>query len=414
MIHVTSAPVPSTPAGPQRLSTRALQASASIILAINARARDLIARGQDVVLFGAGEPDFPTPGHIVEATRKALADGMTRYTASNGIADLRAAIASGVERDLKLTYRPEEVIVTTGAKMALFEVLQATCEPGDEVLLLAPYWTSYAEMVVLAGARPVVVPARSEDAFLPDPDRIRAALTPRTRAIILNAPGNPTGAVYPRETLEQLARVLAPTNILVISDDIYEKILFDGRRFANIAQLGPEWQARTVVVNGASKAYSMTGFRIGWALGPREIIAAMGRIQDQSTSNPASFAQAGALAALTGPQDEVRARAAEFERRRDAMVGGLRSIPGLTCTSPGGAFYAFPSVAGVLRRPIAGQHVRTPTELAELLLDRFGLAVVPGEPFAAPEHLRLSFATSQAEIARGLARLGEALAEVDG
>jgi aspartate aminotransferase len=227
--------------------------------------------------------------------------------------------------------------------------------------------------------------------------------------VLLNSPGNPTGAVFPQETLAQIAKVLEPTGALVISDDIYEKIVFDGRRFTNIAQLSPEWKERTIVINGVSKAYSMTGFRIGWAAGPKSVIAAMGRVQDQSTSGPTAFAQAGAHAALTGPQEFVSKMQSEFERRRDVIVEGLRSIPGMTCTSPGGAFYAFPSVGQLLGRRFEGKAVETPAALAEILLERFGIALVPGEPFGAPEHLRLSFAASMEEIRKGMGRLREGL-----
>jgi aspartate aminotransferase len=361
------------------------------------------------VLFGAGEPDFPTPPHIRQGTADALERGYTRYTASNGIAELREAIAAKCQRDFGLTYAADEVIVTTGAKMALFEIFQAVCDPGDEVILFQPYWTSYAEIVGLSGAKAVFVPTREEDGFVPDPEVLRRALTPRTRVVLLNSPGNPTGAVLPRAVLERIAAVLEPTGALVVSDDIYEKIVFDGQRFSNIAQLSPEWKARTVVINGVSKAYSMTGFRIGWATGPKSVIAAMGRIQDQSTSGPAAFAQMGALAALTGPQEFVTTMRAEFEQRRNVIVDGLRNIPNVTCASPGGAFYVMPSIGRYLGRRFEGKTIDTSMALAELLLERFGVAVVPGEAFGAPEHLRLSFATSTAEIRKGLDRLRDGL-----
>ncbi len=395
----------SRPSGPWRLASRAAKAQASLILAINARAKALAAAGRDVVLFGAGEPDFPTPPHIRRATADAMERGLTRYTATNGLAELRAAIAERLRLDLALAYAPEDVLVTAGAKMALYELFQATCEPGDEVVILSPHWVSYPEMVSLAGATPVFVPTLAEEGFRPDPERVRRALSPRTRAILLNSPGNPTGAVYDRQTLEALARVLEETDALVVSDDIYARILFDGRVFGNLAQLSPEWQARTVVIGGVSKAYAMTGFRIGWAAGPRGIVRAMGRLQDQSTSSPTAFAQAGALAALQGPQDVVTAMVSEFEQRRDAIVSGLNAIPGVRCGRPDGAFYAFPSVKELLGRRFDDRPMATPAALCEMLLDKLGVALVPGEPFGAPEHLRLSFATSMSEIARGLERL---------
>ena len=413
MSHVRPATAATAPgAGALRLSERASLARPSVIFGINSRAKALAATGRDIVLLGAGEPDFPTPRHILEATSDAMMHGMTRYTASNGITELRGAVAAAMRRDLQLAYTPEQVIVTTGAKMALYELFQAVCDPGDEVILLGPYWTSYAEIVVLAGARPVIVPTRADDDFLPDPDLVRRAITGRTRVLLLNSPGNPTGAVYDRQTLEALARVVEDTDALVVSDDIYEKILFDGRTFSNIAQLSPEWQARTVVVNGVSKAYSMTGFRIGWAAGPRDVIAAMGRVQDQSTSGPTAFAQAGALAALMGPQACVSEMAAAFAERRDVIVDALNAIPGVRCPSPAGAFYAFPSIAPYLGRRWEGVTIDSSTKLAELLLDRVGVALVPGEPFGAPEHLRLSFATSVEEIKRGVERMRSGFAAI--
>jgi aspartate aminotransferase len=395
-----------------RLSDRATHVQGSAILAINARAKALQEQGRDIVLLGAGEPDFPTPPHIVAATADAMTRGVTRYTASNGTAELRGAIAETLRRDQGLHYPASDIIVTAGAKMALFEVVQATCNPGDEVLLMNPYWTSYAEIVGLAGAVPVLVPTRAEDDFLPDTGLVRRALSPRTRLLFLNSPGNPTGSVYPLDTLRALADLLAGTSVLVVSDDIYSRILFDGRRFANMAQLSPEWQSRTILINGVSKTYSMTGFRIGWAAGPREVIAAMGRIQDQSTSNPTAFAQAGAVAALTGPQDAVAIMSTEFEHRRSMIVDGLNAIEGISCSSPGGAFYALPSVAPLLRRRFEGAIIETPTRLAAILLEQFQLALIPGEPFGASAHLRLSFATSEAEIRRGLTRLKEAVASL--
>lgn len=392
-----------------RLSERAQRVQPSPTLAITARARTLISQGRDLVLFGAGEPDFPTPEHVRRATSEALERGLTRYTATAGLIELRRAVADDLQRQIGIGYAPEDIIVAAGAKMALYELFQAVCQPGDEVIVFAPYWVSYCDMVELAGATPVIVPTRAEDGFLPDPERLREALSPRTRAVVINSPGNPTGAVYERETLEAIARVIEPTSALVITDDIYGRLMFDGRSFNNIAQLSPEWAARTVVINGVSKTYAMTGFRIGWAAGPRSIIQAMGRIQDQSTSGPTSFAQAGAVAALTGPHDFLDAAVTEFTRRRDLFVDGLSRIEGVTCTRPGGAFYVFPSVAPFLGRRWGDRVIDTTTALCEVLLEEVGLALIPGDAFGAPEHVRLSFATTQREIERGLERLAEGL-----
>lgn len=390
-----------------RLSQRALDVQPSATLAMNARAKALVSAGRDLVLFGAGEPDFPTPPHIIEATARALHEGRTRYTPTSGIPELRSAVATRLDRTLGLAYRPEDVIVTPGAKMALYELFQVLCAPGDEVVIFAPYWVSYPDMVRLAGGTPVIVPTRAEDDFLPDPARLAAALTPRTKLVILNSPGNPTGAVYPRETLEALTRVLEPTNAMIVSDDIYDRIRFDGRPLVNVAQF-PGWQDRTIIVNGVSKTWAMTGFRIGWAVGPSSVIAAMGRVQDQATSNATTFAQYAALAALQGPEESLGAMVDAFRERRDVMVSALRAIPGVTCPMPGGAFYALPSIAGVLGKKLGDRRITTDLELCEALLDH-GLALVPGTPFGAPGHVRLSYATSMEEIRKGLERLRVAL-----
>lgn len=393
-----------------RLSSRSGRVQPSPTLALNARAKALQAEGKDLVAFGAGEPDFPTPAHIVEATVQALKDGQTRYTPSAGIPKLRAAIADQMKRGLGLEYKPEQVIVGTGAKMVLYELFQALLDEGDEVIVPAPYWVSYPDMVALAGGKSVIVQTSAADGFVPDPEKIRAAITPRTRAIVINSPSNPTGAVWPREALEAIARVLEGTDIVVISDDIYDRIIFDGRAFSNIAQLGAEWQERTVVVNGVSKAYAMTGFRIGWAAGPRALIGAMNKVQDQSTSGPTTCAQFGALAALTGPQEPVEQMRQAFSARRDVIVAGLNAIPGVECPNPGGAFYAFPSIASHLGKSYNGRVLDTDAAISEVLLEDFGLAVVPGEPFGAPGFLRLSYATSLDEIRKGVERLGKGLA----
>lgn len=396
-----------------QLSARARRIGASPTLALNARAKALQSAGVDVVSFGVGEPDFPTPAHIVEASVRALREGQTRYTPSAGIPALRAAIGDEMRGRLGIAYSPDEIIVTTGAKMALYEAFQALVEEGDEVIVPAPYWVSYPDMVALAGGRSVVVPSERADGFIPSIERIRRAVTPRTKAIVVNSPSNPTGAVWSRKALEELASLLAGTDIVVISDDIYDRILFDGTSFTNMAQLGPDWQARTLVVNGVSKAYSMTGFRIGWAAGPRWLIAGMGKVQDQSTSGPTSMAQHGALAALTGPQTAVEEMVRTFAERRDVIVGALNAIEGVECARPGGAFYAFPSIAPCLGRSFQGRRIETDVMLAETLLENFGLAVVPGTPFGASGFLRLSYATSTNEIRRGVERLAEGLSALE-
>jgi len=393
---------------PLRISARAARAKPSSILSLMARAKALQKAGRDLVLFGAGEPDFPTPRHIRQAVTDAMEQGHTKYTQTPGIPELRDAVAAMTTRRLGVNYAADEVIVTTGAKMALYELFQATLDLGDEVVLFGPYWTSYVEMIGLAGGTAVIVPTRAEDGFRPDPSLLAAALSPRTRLVLLNSPSNPTGACFDRATLEALAVVIATTDALVVSDDIYDRITYDGRAFANLAQLGPEWRARTVIVNGTSKAYSMTGFRIGWAVGPKSIVAAMGKIQDQSTSGPTAFSQYGALAAVTGPQNVVEHMRAEFERRRDHLHAALVAIPGVRCTKPGGAFYAFPDVSELIERTLDGTRVATSAALSEWLLDKADVLVIPGESFGAAGFLRLSFATSQAELDKGVRRLAAA------
>lgn len=395
---------------PIRLSSRAGRVQPSPTLALNTRAKALQAEGRDLVAFGAGEPDFPTPAHIVEATAKALAEGATRYTPSAGIPQLRAAIAARMKANLGLEYQLSEIIVGTGAKMVLYEAFQALLDEGDEVIIPAPFWVSYPDMVALAGGKSVIVHATAADGFVPSAESIRAAITPRTKAIVINSPSNPTGAVWPRQALEAIAEVLKGTDIVVISDDIYDRIVFDGRAFTNIAQLGADLKARTLVVNGVSKSYAMTGFRIGWAAGPKSLIGAMNKVQDQSTSGPMSAAQWGALAALTGPQTPVDEMVEAFSKRRDVIVELLNAIPGVECATPGGAFYAFPSIAAHLGKSYQGKKLETDSDLSEVLLEHFGLAVVPGEPFGAPGFLRLSYATSLDEIRRGVERLAKGLA----
>lgn len=392
-----------------RLSSRVERVQPSPTLALNTRAKALQAEGRDLVAFGAGEPDFPAPAHIVEATARALENGATRYTPSAGIPELREAIAAQMKTKLGLEYDVEETIVGTGAKMVLYEAFQALLDEGDEVLVPAPFWVSYPDMIALAGGRSVIVPTSAEDGFVPTAESIRKAITPRTKAIVINSPSNPTGAVWPRQALESIAKVLEGTDIVVISDDIYDRILFDGRKFTNIAQISPEMKARTLVVNGVSKSYAMTGFRIGWAAGPRTLVAAMNKVQDQSTSGPTSVSQWGALAAITGPQQPVEEMVAAFSKRRDVIVELLNAIPGVECATPGGAFYAFPSIKPHLGKSYQGRKLNSDSAVSEVLLEHFGLAVVPGAPFGAPGFLRLSYATSLDEIRRGVERLARGL-----
>jgi aspartate aminotransferase len=392
-----------------KLADRVQAIKPSQTLALNARAKALAAQGVDVVTLVAGEPDFDTPEYIKQAAVDALREGFTKYTPTPGIPELRAAICDKLKRDNQLSFVPEQVLVSLGAKHALFSLFQALLNPGDEVVILAPYWVSYTEMVQLAGGRPVIVPTREEDGFNPDPAAIRRALTPRTRALVLNSPSNPSGAFLSRATLEGIAEAVRGHDCLIVSDDIYEKLLYEGR-FLNIGNVAEDFLPRLVVINGMSKTYSMTGWRLGYAAGPRPLISAMQTIQDQSTSNASSISQRAGLAALRGPEDTVHAMVAEYRVRRDLIVDGLNAIPGLRCRRPEGAFYVLPNIKGLLGRTYKGAPLRDSAHVSELLLEDFQLAAMPGAPFGAEGHLRMSFVTSREVLQKALTRLREFVA----
>ncbi|MBI4246911.1 MAG: pyridoxal phosphate-dependent aminotransferase [Candidatus Rokubacteria bacterium] len=378
----------------------------SSTLAVQAKAKALRARGVDVISFGAGEPDFDTPDRIKEAALVAMRRGQTKYTDVGGIPELRAAVCTKFKRDQGLDYEPADVLVSVGAKHTLFNLAVALLNPGDEVLIPSPYWVSYPEQARLVGAVPVPVETAEATGFDLDPDRIRAAVTPRTKVVIINSPNNPTGAVFSRRALEAVARLAVERKLWVVSDECYEALTFEGRHIS-IAQLGPEIKARTLVVNTCSKAYAMTGWRIGYAAGPRELIRAMTDVQSQVTSNPCSIAQWAAVEALAGPQDEVATMAAEFDRRRRLIVEGLNAIPGVSCVMPKGAFYAFANVSGLF-----GPRRKGSAAVTEFLLDAARVAVVPGVDFGSDAHVRLSYATSAELIREGLARLRAAVVTV--
>jgi aspartate aminotransferase len=383
-----------------KISQRARNTAPSPTLGITAQAKQLKAQGIDVISFGAGEPDFDTPEPIKRAAIDALEAGDTKYTPSAGTEPLRKAICEKLRRDNGLSYEPNEVIVSAGAKHSLYNLMQALLDPGDEVIVPAPYWVSYPEQVKLAGGTPVIANAREEDGFRVTAAAIEASITPATRMLIINSPSNPTGATIPADELQRIAELAVERDLIVVSDEIYEKLTYDGQRHTSIASFGEAIKARTFTVNGFSKAYSMTGWRLGYVAGDRTVVAAMGRIQDQSTSNPTSFAQAGAVAALTGPQDAVEEMRRAFEARRNTIIERLNAIPGVRCVKPGGAFYALPNVSGLLTAQI-----RDSDSLAEHLLNEARIAVVPGSGFGAPDHIRLSYATSMELIVEGLNRL---------
>jgi aspartate aminotransferase len=376
-------------------------------LAQNAKVKALVAKGVEVLSFVAGEPDFDTPEFVKQAAIAALAAGFTKYTVTAGMPELRAAICEKLRRDNQLEYVPEQILVSNGAKHSIYNFFQAMLNEGDEVIIFAPYWVSYPDMVLLAGGKPVIVDTDERNGFVPDPNRFRRALSPRTKAIVINSPGNPTGSVLPREALIEMGAALHDRDCLILTDDIYEKLLFRPEPFVNIVNVMPELYGRTVVVNGMSKAFAMTGWRIGYAAGPREIIAAMTLIQDQATSSPSSLGQKAAIAALQGPKESTDTMVAEFKARRDIIVHGLNAIAGFSCATPDGAFYAFPRVQEVLERRYKGRRISGSIELADILLDDFRVAVVAGQPFGAEGHIRMSFATSRQTIEKGLARLKE-------
>ncbi|HZH03926.1 MAG TPA: pyridoxal phosphate-dependent aminotransferase [Myxococcaceae bacterium] len=390
-----------------KLAARLEAIRPSPTLALTAKAKALAAQGEDVVSFAAGEPDFDTPEVIKAAAIQALKEGFTKYTATPGIPELRKAICDKLQKDNGLTYAPEQVIVSVGAKHSLYNIFQALLSPGDEVVIFAPYWVSYPDMVKLAGGTPVIVETREEDGFAPDPAALKRALTPRTRAVILNSPSNPTGAVLSRQALEKVAEAVRGHDCLLVTDDIYEKLLYVPGPFVNIANAAPDLMARTVVVNGFSKAYSMTGWRLGYTAGPKVLISAMQSVQDQSTSNPTSIVQRAGVAALREAEPDVARMVAEFKVRRDLIVAGLNAVPGLSCRTPEGAFYVFPDVRGWFGKRYKGQPVEDSARLSEMLLEHCRLAGVPGSAFGTEGFLRLSFATSREVIEKGLGRLRE-------
>jgi aspartate aminotransferase len=389
-----------------KLARRLHAIKPSPTLALNARAKALAAAGEDVVGFAAGEPDFDTPAHIKRAAVQALDDGFTKYTATAGTPELRAAICEKLKADNGLSYTPEQVVVGNGAKQCLYNLFQALLDDGDEVIIFTPAWVSYPDMVALAGGTPVLVPTREEDGWVPDPELFGRAITSRTRAVVLNSPSNPTGAVLSAEALGAIARVVERhPNVVVVTDDIYEKLLYTGRPFVEVLNVAPQLADRTLVVNGLSKAFAMTGWRLGYAAGPMPLISAMQMIQDQSTSNASSIGQRAAVAALQGPKDAGEMMAREFHARRDLFVAGLQALPGVRIRPPDGAFYVFPSFHGVLGKRYRGKPLEGSVHISQVLLDDYRLAAVPGEPFGGEGHLRLSFAASRATIEKGLARL---------
>ena len=391
------------------LSQRAKAIKPSPTLAIDAKAKALKAQGVDVIGFGVGEPDFDTPQNIKDAGIKAIEMGFTKYCPVGGTDDLKDAIIEKLKKDNGLSYERGEIIVSCGAKHSLYNIAMTVLEKGDEVIIPAPYWVSYPDIVALADAKPVIVNTSEKNGFKMTAEKFRKAITPKTKAVIINSPSNPTGSSYSRKELEGIAEVAVEKKVLIISDDIYEKLVYEGFKFISIASIGKEVKDLTIVVNGVSKAYAMTGWRIGYAAGAKEIVTAMTNIQSQSTSNPTSIAMKASTEALNGPQDAVDAMVNEFDKRRVYMVDRLNKINGMTCLRPNGAFYAFPNVTGLLGKSFNGKLIETSSEMATLLLDEVKVALVPGSAFGAEGFLRLSYATSMEKIKEGIDRVEKAV-----
>ncbi len=391
------------------ISERIKAIQPSPTLAINAKAVSMRQAGVDVISFGVGEPDFDTPRHIRQAAVQAIEEGFTRYTAAGGIPELKDAIVEKFRADNNLRYEREEVMVSCGGKHVLYNLAQAILNPGDEVIIPAPYWVSYPPIVVLAGAKPVIVETGEGEDFKLSPDALEESITPQTKLLVLNSPSNPTGSVYTQWELERLAEVILRNDISVVSDEIYEKLIFDGKPFYSIAQVSEELKAKVVVVNGVSKTYAMTGWRIGYVAGAPEVIAGMTKIQSQSTSNPNSIAQKAAIAALTGPQDSVGHMVQAFDERRRYLVRRLNAIPGIHCNMPTGAFYAFPNFRHCFKIDAEGRDMKGSGNLCDYLLTEARVALVPGIAFGADDFVRFSYATGLEAIKEGVDRIEGAL-----
>jgi aspartate aminotransferase len=395
-----------------RISRRVAAIAESATLAVDTRAKALKAAGEDVIGFGAGEPDFPTPNHFVEAAAAAChLPRFHHYTPTAGLPELRAAIAAKTARDSGLRVEASQVLVTNGGKHALFQAFATLLDPGDEVLLPAPYWVTYPEAIALAGGVPVVVPTGAASGFRAGVEQLEAAATTRTKLLVFVSPSNPTGAVYPPEEVAAIGRWAAARGLWVLTDEIYEHLVYGEARFTSLPVVVPELGDRWVVVNGVAKTYAMTGWRVGWLLGPSDVVAAATNLQSHATSNVGNVAQAAALAAVSGDLLAAAEMRAAFDRRRRRMLELLRAIPGVTCVEPQGAFYAFPSLQGVLGLQLRGRRPTTTLELAELILEEAKVAIVPGEAFGAPGHARLSYALGDDDLVEGVTRIAKLLAE---
>ncbi|HVM04654.1 MAG TPA: pyridoxal phosphate-dependent aminotransferase [Acidimicrobiales bacterium] len=394
-----------------RISARVAAVTESATLAIDAKAKSLKAAGEDVIGFGAGEPDFPTPAHIVDAAAEACRDPKNhRYTPAAGLPELRQAVADKTRRDTGLELKPNQVLITNGGKHAVYSALVSVVGEGDEVILPAPYWTTYPEAIGLAGGTTVVVDTDESTGFRATVDQLEAARTPATKALLFVSPSNPTGAVYPRAEIDAIGRWAAENDVWVITDEIYEHLVYGSAENHSMPVVVPELADRCLVVNGVAKTYAMTGWRVGWMAGPADVVAAAANLQSHMTSNVANVSQRAALAALAGDLSAVDEMRAVYDRRRRKMLEMLREVPGVTCAEPEGAFYAFPSFKGVLGRPVGGRTPATTLELAEVILDEARVAVVPGEAFGTPGYMRLSYALGDDDLVEGITRIAKLLA----
>lgn len=392
-----------------KLANRVVQLKPSATLAITAKAKALKAQGIDVIGFGAGEPDFDTPQNVKDAAIESIKKGFTKYTVVGGIPELKDAISNRIKADYNLEYSADEIIVSCGAKHSLYNLTQALFDSGDEVIIPSPYWVTYPDQITLTGARPVILETTQKQGFKIDPDDLKKSINKNTRALILNYPSNPTGSTYSKEELEDITNVALENDLIIISDEIYDKILYNGMQHTPVAALSEEVKRSTILVNGVSKSYSMTGWRIGYTAGNREVISAMSKLQGQSTSNPSSISQAAAIEAFNGPQDELARRTEQFEKRKNFIVKRLNEIEGFNCFDPAGAFYVFPEISGFFGKKIKGKKIESSVDLTEFLLEHAKVAVVPGLAFGMDNHIRISYATSMENIEEGMQRIEDSV-----
>jgi len=391
------------------IAKRASAVKPSPTLATAAKAKAMKAQGIDVVDFGVGEPDFDTPENVKEAAKRAIQAGFTKYTPASGTDELKEAVVEKFKKDNGLSYERSQVLISCGAKHSLYNIAEALFDPGDEVIIPSPYWVSYPDQVILNDATPIIVETTEDERFKLSAKKLENAVTHKTKAVVLNSPSNPTGLAYDKKTLEEIAAVAVKHKLYVISDEIYEKLIYDGFQHFSIASLGPEIKDLTIVVNGVSKSHAMTGWRIGYAAGPQDVITAMANIQSQSTSNPTSISQKAAVEALRGPQDFIQVMNSEFDKRRKYMVERLNRITGMSCLMPVGAFYAFPRVSPLFGKSVNGKLIRNSSDLAAYLLEEAKVALVSGDAFGADAYMRLSYATSMEIIVKGLDRIERAV-----